>query len=145
MQYVCDLSQPRLVSLVFQNKLIYNSKVTKWFFAYEKELFICLLVILTSFLSYGLGLVANFDKNQASVSITNETSNRVSKQALVQNILPETVADNLVVTSKKGTKYYYPWCGGIKNIKTENLQYFNSAQSAELAGYTLASNCKANP
>lgn len=55
------------------------------------------------------------------------------------------VLDNRIFASKNGTKYYYPWCGGGKNIKTENKIYFTTAEKAELAGYTRASNCQPTP
>jgi hypothetical protein len=47
-----------------------------------------------------------------------------------------------VIASAKGTKYYYPWCGGLNNIKQNNIIKFQTKEGAELAGYALAKNCK---
>ncbi len=47
-----------------------------------------------------------------------------------------------VVASKNGTKYYFPWCGGVKNIKPENIVTFASVEAAKAKGYSPAANCK---
>ena len=46
------------------------------------------------------------------------------------------------VASKSGTKYYLPWCGGVKRIKDENKVWFKTKDEAEGAGYSPAANCK---
>jgi len=43
------------------------------------------------------------------------------------------------VGSKNGTKYYTPGCSGTKRIKPENYIWFNSADDAQLQGYTKGS------
>src|SRR3989338_10343253 len=48
----------------------------------------------------------------------------------------------LVATSRNGTRYYYPWCGGFSRVKEANKVWFPSAQAAEKAGYTIASGCE---
>lgn len=108
--------------------------------AHEKEVFIGLLVVLSSSLSFGLGRLTKLEENQAPVTITNATS---SIRQTIQ-VVDEVSTDNRIVASKKGTKYYYPWCSS-KAIKVENRRYFMSASAAELAGYTRAANCQPKP
>ncbi|MFH1608762.1 MAG: hypothetical protein ABH951_01935, partial [Patescibacteria group bacterium] len=50
--------------------------------------------------------------------------------------------EGLLVGSKNGTKYHYPWCSGALRIKEENKVWFNSMEEARQAGYTPAANCK---
>ncbi|MCX6712947.1 MAG: hypothetical protein NTY66_01930 [Candidatus Vogelbacteria bacterium] len=113
----------------------------QWLIAHEKELFIALLVILTSSFSYGLGRLSKIEDNRLPVTITAPTSSPIK---LVTAASANT-ADNRLVASKKGTKYYFPWCGGGKTIKAENRIYFVSAITAETAGYTRAGNCSDKP
>lgn len=47
-----------------------------------------------------------------------------------------------VIGSKNGTKYYFPWCGGVDRIKPENRVEFASIVLARQNGYTPAKNCK---
>lgn len=53
-----------------------------------------------------------------------------------------TNSSELVVASKNGTKYHYPWCAGAKQIADKNKITFNSFAEARASGYTPASNCK---
>lgn len=111
-----------------------------WLMAHEKELFIGLLVILSSTLAYGLGRLTKLEANQAPVTITPVPS---STPQTIQ-IVDKVSSDNRLVASKKGTKYYYPWCSS-KAIKVENRIYFLTASAAETAGYTRAANCQPKP
>ena len=47
-----------------------------------------------------------------------------------------------VIGSKNSKKYYFPWCGTVKNIKPENQVPFASADLAKQAGYVPGGNCK---
>ncbi len=40
------------------------------------------------------------------------------------------------VGSKNSTKYYAPSCGAVKRIKPENYMWFDSAEDAQIQGYT---------
>ena len=53
-----------------------------------------------------------------------------------------TATGGSVVASKNGSKYYFPWCAGVKMIKLENRVTFASSDLARAAGYTPAGNCK---
>ncbi|MFN4181158.1 MAG: Ada metal-binding domain-containing protein [Candidatus Paceibacteria bacterium] len=44
--------------------------------------------------------------------------------------------------SKRGKKYYSLDCSAGKSIKQENRVYFDTAQKAEAAGYSLSASCE---
>jgi hypothetical protein len=117
------------------------NKIKIWLKAHEKELFVGLLVVLSSTLAYGLGRLTKLEANRAPVTITPASS---STPQTIKVIETES-SDNRIVASKKGTKYYFPWCGSSKAIKVENRIYFISASVAEAAGYTRAGNCQPKP
>ncbi len=48
----------------------------------------------------------------------------------------------IVIGSKTGKKYYFPWCSTVKRIKPENQVTFASIDLAKQAGYTPGGNCK---
>ena len=51
-------------------------------------------------------------------------------------------ASVLLVASKNGTRYYYPWCSGVSRLKEANKIWFRSIKEAEQAGYIIASGCE---
>jgi len=64
------------------------------------------------------------------------TQSELHRQYIQASGLP-----GLVAASRNGKRYYYPWCGGLGRIKQANLIWFSTEQSAESAGYTIASGC----
>jgi len=98
-------------------------------------------VILACLLSYGLGRLSKIESSRLPVTIT-----AVDASSSIQMVTAVAVtADRQIVASKKGTKYYYPWCGGVKNIKAENRITFDSEAAAKTAGYSIAANCSNRP
>lgn len=95
------------------------------------------------------GLQSELLQNAGSpLSPSSPVSGGVSQIAAVsQAISPQAPSQGstVVVASKSGSKYHYPWCGGAKQIKEENKIFFNSPQEARNAGYTPAANCKDLP
>jgi len=83
--------------------------------------------------SFGLGRLSALIDSRPLVSIGSAPS-RDAPAALV--------AGGLVIASKTGKVYYYPWCGGANRIAVQNRRYFVNAEDAERAGYRPATNCK---
>jgi hypothetical protein len=46
-----------------------------------------------------------------------------------------------VVASKKGKRYYYESCAGVKNLSAANKVYYKSAAAAESMGLVIARGC----
>lgn len=47
----------------------------------------------------------------------------------------------MYVASRTGKTYGYPWCGSFSKLAENQKRYFESAASAERAGYRAAKNC----
>jgi hypothetical protein len=111
----------------------------------KNDLFIIFLIFLVSLVSFGLGKISSFEKSKTPISVLN-------KQKMVYATVLESTIDNnqdnpqkeekgIVVASKTGKKYYYPWCSGVNRIKEENKVWFNSVEEAKARGLTPASGC----
>lgn len=116
----------------------------------EKDLVLIIVIICVAFISFGLGRLSKIEGNKSPVTIESLGAG-IGNLGLESPVLgPEMTQDEdfpsnqggLLVGSKNGAKYHYPWCSGALRIKEENKIWFNSAEEALQAGYTPASNCK---
>ncbi len=113
---------------------------------------VALALILASTGSYGLGVLEGRSLGQAGgLSVTQIGSSSPAFLTAAAAAAPAGPSSNApaalpvggeVVASKSGTKYYFPWCGTVKNIKEENKVWFATRADAEKAGYEPATNCK---
>ncbi|MFQ5661709.1 MAG: hypothetical protein ACE5F2_00445 [Candidatus Paceibacteria bacterium] len=109
------------------------------------DLYIVAIIILVGFAGFGLGRLSLIEDSRDPVRI--EFPKSLSASVLNSSKTPEGTAvpsgDNgLLVASKNGSKYHYPWCSGGKRISEKNKIWFDSVDSARKAGYTPAKNCK---
>jgi len=123
-------------------KDIWNNKITEM----SSEVFVVTLIILVGLAGFGLGRLSVLDGQKSPISIQNINSNKVSAGVAdslgdVQGNDKENIT-GVVVASKNGTKYHYPWCSGAKSINESNRISFSSIKEARKAGYMPASNCK---
>ncbi|MFH1979380.1 MAG: hypothetical protein ABII97_03290 [Patescibacteria group bacterium] len=95
----------------------------------ESDLILVLVVLLVGLIAFGLGRLSVVSENETPVRI----------ESLVGSV---NLADGLLVASKNGSKYHYPWCSGAQKMKEDNKVWFDSKEEAERAGYSPASNCK---
>jgi hypothetical protein len=116
----------------------------------KEDLYIVLLIILVGTASYGLGKISSYEKNKTPIAVlktkdamyaTVLDSNPNNANLKIINTSVNTSSAGLVVASKSGTKYYYPWCTGVSRINEENKVWFNTIEEAKSAGLTPASNC----
>jgi hypothetical protein len=105
----------------------------------KDDLYIVLILILVGTASYGLGKISSYEKNKTPISVI-KTEN-VMYTSVSQSGSVSTSSKGLLVASKSGTKYYYPWCSGVSRITEANKVWFNSIEEAKAAGLTPASNC----
>ncbi|MGB3921740.1 MAG: hypothetical protein WBL19_00445 [Minisyncoccia bacterium] len=125
-----------------------------------RKLFLPLVIVLISVLSFGLGRLSGVGEREA-LKIEYDPSaleavNQVFDTSLTASVPmvagESTSADDKraaippsgsqVVASKNGERYHFLHCSGAKQIKEENKIVFKSPAEAEAAGYTLALNCK---
>lgn len=118
----------------------------------QYHIFLVICIGLISFISYNLGQIEALEKTPIKISdkgiktvpdnlkadIFEATENIESYPVNNQKKLDTRVVVSRASTSKK---YHYTWCPGAKKINEANKVWFNSAQEAEVAGYTLAGNC----
>ncbi len=106
----------------------------------REDLFIVLSIIFIGLAGFGLGKLSAMEKGREPVQILRSTgvsSENVSASALIAG----ENSKGLLVASKTGKKYHFPWCAGASQITDKNKIWFNSYEEAQKAGYTAASNC----
>ena len=112
----------------------------------SREFFSFIVIVVVGFGSFGLGMLSVRSPRKSSVTIEEPAGTRVShdleEKSHVVNDDEVTQNGGLVIASKSGTRYHFPWCAGAKQISEKNKISFNSAEEARNAGYTPATNCK---
>lgn len=115
------------------------------------DLLILLVLIFSSSLAFGLGILVGKDmgaKSPKDEFWIEQLPQKAAPAALIKAVsepVPEKAAEpeaKVYMASKNGTKYYLPSCSGAKRIKEENRVWFGTKEEAEAAGYSKAANCK---
>jgi len=96
------------------------------------------LMILVAFASFGLGRLSVIEEYKMPVVIDDV---KLSAKASAGNTRVND-QNGMVVASKNGNKYHFPWCSGAARISEANKIWFASIGEARAKGYTPASNCK---
>lgn len=108
------------------------------------EICIVAVIILVGFAGFGLGRLSLIDEQKTPVSIEYAEmapANVLSSISDSENQV--TIAGGgLLVGSKNGSKYHFPWCSGAQRMKEKNKIWFASKEEAQSAGYEPAKNCK---
>lgn len=103
-------------------------------------------VVVVGVASFGLGRLSAHEVGKAGLSVFYPKNYEEMLPASSGNALSEREgaadASGIVVASKAGTKYHYPWCTGAKSISEANRITFASIEEARKAGYAPAGNCK---
>lgn len=111
----------------------------------RSDLYTVAIIILVGFAGFGLGRISLIEDSREPVRIEFPESLSASvlnaKEGVAGAIAPAT-GNGLLIASKNGSKYHYPWCGGGKRISEKNKIWFDSIEEARKAGYTPAANCK---
>ena len=114
----------------------------------QYHIFLAVCIALISFISFSLGKISQNDQKQLKVTEGANIYQAAKRQETSDQVKNSPTAtpkplDMRVVVSKASDskKYHHVWCNSWKKIKLENQVWFNSAQEAETAGYTLAGNC----
>ena len=131
----------------------WGSKKTLSLPTLSDDLFLGFILILVAFGAFGLGRLSKIEGSRVPIRIENavefpktSTSSSSAQTETAQAVsviasLPSPESSQFV-GSKSGTKYYLPWCSGVKRITDANKIYFTSKEDAEARGYAPASNCK---
>ena len=91
------------------------------------------IVLLVGLASFGLGRLSALEEAKPVISV---------HQAAAVSGSRGISAGGLIVASRKGSAYHYPWCSGAQTIVAGNRVWFESEAAAKSAGYAPAKNCK---
>lgn len=91
------------------------------------------IVFLVALISFGLGRLSATEAAKPVVS--------VSQKSFEANGRPMS-AGGLVVASRNGSVYHFPWCAGASQISDANKVWFQSEEAAQRAGYSASKSCK---
>ncbi len=116
----------------------------------SREAYTAVLIIVVGFASFGLGRLSTIEGAREPIRIEYPKGAQTTEAAATAAVAAATLAPatattetgEMVVASKSGTKYHYPWCAGASQIAEKNKITFASPEAARKAGYTPASNCK---
>lgn len=109
------------------------------------DFYIITIIIFIGFAGFGLGRLSSIEESREPVKI--EFPEYLSASVLNADKTNDETSlqlsdKGLLVASKNGSKYHYPWCSGGKSISEKNKVWFDSVEDARKAGYTPAANCK---
>ena len=109
------------------------------------ELYIVVIIILVGFAGFGLGRLSIIEKQKMPVRIEYAETTSANVLNATDDFVKEDTPisqGGLLIGSKNGSKYHFPWCSGAQRIKESNKIWFESKEEAERAGYEPAKNCK---
>jgi len=130
-------------------------------FDIKEDIFIMAVIIFVGLAGFGLGKLSALEKGREPVQIkpaqftaivststnSEKTISPVTSKTEVQVPMSAAAmiagenAKGLLVASKTGKKYHFPWCAGAAQIAEKNKIWFDSYAAAQSAGYTAAANC----
>ena len=112
----------------------------------EKEeiyhILMAFIVILVGLAGFGLGKLSKNEDLPVRIEYAQQGSISEKTQNTSADETVSTYQSGTIIASKNGTKYYFPDCRGVGNIKEENKIFFQSENEAVSAGYSKASGCK---
>jgi hypothetical protein len=116
---------------------------------WKSDLFIFLVIILVGIIGFGLGRLSNFESSDETLDIkklicplSSENNTSLNPSDVINTEVSKTSGQKgMLVASKNGTRYYFPWCSGASRISEANKVWFNSYEEAQTAGLTAASGC----
>mgnify|MGYP001588897526 CR=1 FL=1 len=121
-----------------------------------RDVYTALIFVVVGFGSFGLGRLSVLmetktpiviqNNNEALVGLGEDSFNTGEEPQFNSGSQTQTpsvpVSEGLLIASKSGKKYHFPWCSGAQRISEVNKIWFASYEEARSAGYAPASNCK---
>lgn len=111
----------------------FTNKIKNWADITVEEWGLVAIVFLMALASFGLGRLSVLESVRPPVSITSAPT---IAEPRGMNI------GGLIVASRTGSAYYFPWCASAAKIAPQNQVWFASEEKARQAGYAPAKNCK---
>ena len=108
-------------------------KIKGWFEDTVAEWGLIIIIFLATISAFGLGRLSALEDARPPVAILHPA----------EAAAPRTmVMGGMLVASKGGTVYYYPWCSGAGKIPPQNQVWYPSESAAQKVGLRAAKNCK---
>lgn len=125
-------------------EMISNTReaVKKWWTKNNDSIFWGITLFLIIILGAGILRLWIVIGTKPPVRFIDSQKGEITQEILHQRYIQASGLPGLVAASRNGKRYYYPWCGGIKQIKEKNLMWFTTKEEAERAGYTVAKGCE---
>ena len=109
-----------------------QGKVKSGLGALLEEWGVVLIIFLVASGSFFLGRISALEATKAPVGV--RVAPGVSEPQGMH-------IGGLIVASRTGEVYHYPWCSGAGQMKRENQVWFADEAAARKAGYTPSKNC----
>jgi hypothetical protein len=97
------------------------------------EWIVILIVILVGFGGFALGRISALQSDVTPIQVSQAAS---ASEANFE------ASEGLLVASRNGSKYHFPWCSGAQQIAERNKIWFDNEEEARRSGYTPAGNCR---
>lgn len=115
-----------------------------------KDFLVILIVILVGLVSFGLGRLSASDTGGLDIKYTSLEASGLTGAQEARVFLENNpkldkstqAVKKAFYASSRGQKYYSADCSAGNNIKPENRIYFDTAEKAESAGYSLSTACR---
>lgn len=92
-----------------------------------------IIVFLLGLISFGLGRLSALEDAKPPVVIGTAPARTEPANRFI---------GGLIVASRSGSAYYFPWCAGAGKIVPSKQVWFESEEAARAAGYKPAKACK---
>lgn len=129
------------------------SQIGDWLKKNQGDIAIVVGFVLVALIAFGAGRLSAPEIVRHPIVIEEPAAEAIN---VLSGILSATIATSsqsailsqsgtnskqgLIVASKNGKKYHWPWSSGAKNIKPENQVWFQTEQEAQAAGYSKSAN-----
>ena len=113
---------------ILERALQIKDKTEDW----AQESFFVFIVLFVGISAFGLGVLSNDEETRPAVRLLERE----------MNVATPIPIGGMVVASRKGSKYHFPWCSGARTMSEGNKMWFNSIEEAKSAGFMPAGNCK---
>ncbi len=128
-------------------KITQIARIGDWVKKNQGDVAIVTGFILMAVISFGIGYLSAPGTTKNPIVIEEPQNFSASAGEVLDNIAGDTgnasetvkkqgSEKGLLVASKNGAKYYWPWSSWAKRIKPENEVWFNSETEAQKAGYS---------
>ena len=116
-----------------QNIPEWGQKIKVWLEDGVADWGLTIIVFLVAFAAFGLGRLSAFESPQMPVS-TGQAPSESKPQGIYRG--------GLIVASRTGKSYYFPWCPNATKLTAANQVWFQSEAEAQRAGYKPGKACR---